>query len=218
AAAAGANTVTVTFSAAAAFPDMRILEYGGVDATSPVDVVSASTGVSGLSATGPMPTTNGADLLFAANYVSTTAPPPWTGFHKRLTTTPDGDIAEDQFVSATGSYTASALVEPSGSWIMQMVALRAAGSPPPPPPDSTPPTVSVTSPAGGASLSNTVTFVASASDSGSGVAGVQFQVDGIGVGGPITASPYSLSFDTTAFANGSHNVTAYSWDHAGNIG
>src|SRR5262249_20115572 len=103
-------------------------------------------------------------------------------------------------------------------WIMQMVAFRAAGSAPPPPPDTTPPTVSVTSPSSGATLSNTVTFTASATDSGTGVAGVQFQVDGIGVGGPDTASPYSLSFDTTAFANGSHVITVYAWDNAGNIG
>ncbi|MGH9356728.1 MAG: hypothetical protein ACRD10_11415, partial [Terriglobia bacterium] len=35
-AAAGANTVTVTFSAAAAYPDIRILEYSGADSTNPV--------------------------------------------------------------------------------------------------------------------------------------------------------------------------------------
>jgi len=33
AATAGANSVTVTFSAAAAFPDIRILEYSGADPT-----------------------------------------------------------------------------------------------------------------------------------------------------------------------------------------
>src|SRR5260370_38904692 len=38
AAAAGANTVTVSFTVAAAYPDIRILEYGGMDPLSPVDV------------------------------------------------------------------------------------------------------------------------------------------------------------------------------------
>ena len=35
---AGANAVTVTFSAAAANPDIRILEYTGADPNNPVDV------------------------------------------------------------------------------------------------------------------------------------------------------------------------------------
>src|SRR5882724_585821 len=218
AATAGANSVTVTFNTAAAFPDIRIAEYSGIDTTTPIDVTSATVGSSTLSATGPMSTLNANDLLFAANMVATGTTAAGAGFINRTITSPDGDIAEDETVTATGSYTASATVAPSGKWIMQMVAFRAAGSGPPPPPDTTPPSVSVTSPSGGASLSNTVTMIASATDSGSGVAGVQFQVDGIGVGGPITASPYSLSFDTTQFANGSHTITAYSWDNAGNIG
>jgi hypothetical protein len=37
-AAAGANTVTVTFSVAAAFPDIRIAEYSGLDTSNPLDV------------------------------------------------------------------------------------------------------------------------------------------------------------------------------------
>src|SRR6202020_292953 len=37
---------------------------------------------------------------------------------------PDGDIAEDQFVSSIGSYSATASIMPGGPWIMQMVALR----------------------------------------------------------------------------------------------
>src|SRR5262249_11737257 len=37
-------------------------------------------------------------------------------------TSPDGDIAEDRMVTATGSYLATAPA--SGSWIMQMVAFR----------------------------------------------------------------------------------------------
>src|SRR5208337_2801795 len=33
----GANAVTVTFSTAATYPDVRILEYNGIDETSPLD-------------------------------------------------------------------------------------------------------------------------------------------------------------------------------------
>jgi chitodextrinase len=49
-----------------------------------------------------------------------------------MITTPDGDIAEDRLVAATGSYTATATVNPSGQWIMQMVALQVAGGLPSP--------------------------------------------------------------------------------------
>ncbi len=42
AAAAGANIVTVTFSTAASFPDIRILEYKGADPSNPVDVTAAA--------------------------------------------------------------------------------------------------------------------------------------------------------------------------------
>ena len=41
AATAGANTVTVTFSAAVPFPDARIAEYSGISTSNPVDVAGA---------------------------------------------------------------------------------------------------------------------------------------------------------------------------------
>ncbi len=42
--AAGANTVTVTFDKAVTYADVRILEYGGLDASSPVDVSHSAVG------------------------------------------------------------------------------------------------------------------------------------------------------------------------------
>ena len=51
-AAAGSNTVTVTFSAAAAYPDIRILEYAGADPNVPVDVTAANSGNSATSSSG----------------------------------------------------------------------------------------------------------------------------------------------------------------------
>jgi chitodextrinase len=125
---AGSNTVTVSFSSAAAFPDIRILEYGGVDPNTPVDVTSASTGSSATSASAAVTTTNVNDLLFAANLVVTLTTAPGSGFANRMITSPDGDIAEDRLVAATGSYSASATLSSPGAWIMQMVAFRAAAS------------------------------------------------------------------------------------------
>jgi hypothetical protein len=132
AAAAGANTVTVTFAVAAAFPDIRIAEYSGVAKTNPVDVIVAAQGNSSLSSSGSVNTTNANDLLVGANLVQTFTNGAGTGFTSRVITNPDGDILEDRVVSATGSYSATAPVS-SGAWIMQMVAFRALGSGPPPP-------------------------------------------------------------------------------------
>jgi chitodextrinase len=122
---AGVNTVTVRFSAAAAYPDIRILEYSGADPINPVDVTAAASGNSTTSSSGAAVTTNATDLLFGANTVTSHVTGPGSGFTTRLLTFPDGDIAEDRMVTATGSYAATAPLT-AGSWIMQMVAFRTA--------------------------------------------------------------------------------------------
>jgi Concanavalin A-like lectin/glucanases superfamily/Bacterial Ig domain len=83
--------------------------------------------------------------------------------------------------------------------------------------DTTPPTVSVTAPAAGATVSGTVTLTATASDN-VGVSSVQFRVDGVDGGSPDTTAPYSVSWNTTMFTNGSHAITAVATDAAGNVG
>ena len=70
AAAAGTNTVTVTFSDAAAYPDIRVLEYSGADPNNPVDVTAANTGSNATSSSAAVTTTNATDLLFGANILS----------------------------------------------------------------------------------------------------------------------------------------------------
>jgi len=80
AAGAGANSVTVTFSTAAAYPDIRILEYSGADPNNPVDVTAAASGSSATSSSGAVTTTNSTDLLFGANMVQTSTTGPGTGF------------------------------------------------------------------------------------------------------------------------------------------
>ena len=139
AAAAGTNTVTVTFNGAAAFPDIRILEYSGADLTAPLDVTAVGTGNSATSSTVAVTTTNANDLLFAANMTFTGATGPGAGFTSRIITVPDHDLAEDRLVAATGSYTATSPISPASQWLIQMVALKVAGGIPPPP-DTTPPT------------------------------------------------------------------------------
>ena len=139
AAPAGGNTVTVTFSGPAVYPDIRILEYSGADFTDPVDVTATGAGNSKTSSTAAVTTTFANDLLFAANTVSSFTSSPGAGFTDRIVTNPNGDIAEDRLVTATGSYSATASLFATGQWVMQVVGVRVAGNTPPPP-DMQPPT------------------------------------------------------------------------------
>ena len=57
---AGSNTVTVTFNQAAAYVDVRVLEYSGLDTTNPLDVTAGASG-SGTSANSGSATTSSAN-------------------------------------------------------------------------------------------------------------------------------------------------------------
>jgi chitodextrinase len=124
-AAAGANTVTVKFNTAATHPDIRILEYAGLDITNPLDNAGGASGNSATSTSASVTTTYATDLILGANMVYTSTSGPGAGFTSRVITSPDGDIAEDKVVSAVGSYNAAASLKAAGPWIMQIVAFKA---------------------------------------------------------------------------------------------
>ena len=207
----GANTVTVRFSTAAVYPDIRILEYGGLDAINPLHGAVAATGSSVTASTGSLTTSAANVLLVAANLVATGTAGPGTGFTSRMITVPDGDIVEDRIVTAAGTYSATAPLTGSGFWIMQLVAFSAT----PPPPDNSPPSVAITAPASGSTVSGTTTISAAASDD-VGIAGVAFFVDGQPVGAEVTSTPYAVAWDTTTVSGGGHTLTAIARDPAGN--
>ena len=77
------------------------------------------------------------------------------------------------------------------------------------------PSVSVTSPAAGATLSGKVNVTAVASDSGT-LTGVQFRVDGANVGTIVPAAPYLYVLDSSSLSNGSHAISAVATDSDGN--
>ena len=78
--------------------------------------------------------------------------------------------------------------------------------------DTTPPTAT----ASVTGTSGTITLNATASDN-VGVTNIEFIVDGVLRGSDATA-PYSLAFDSTTLANGSHTLVARAMDAAGNAG
>ncbi len=104
----------------------------------------------------------------------------------------------------TATFTATSNQGQSASAIRTLTVTGAA--------DTQPPTVSVTE----SGTSGSLTFSATASDN-VGVTRVEFYVDGT-LAGTDTANPYTLAFDSTPVANGSHSLVAKAHDAAGNVG
>jgi len=121
----GSNTVTVTFNQPAAYPDVRILEYKGVNA---LDVTAGASGSSTSASSGAATTTGTNELIFGANMVATTTKAAGTGFTSRIITSPDSDLAEDKTVTAAGSNSATSTLTSAGPWVMQMVTFVPSGT------------------------------------------------------------------------------------------
>jgi chitodextrinase len=134
-AAAGKNTVTVTFSGETLGPDVRIAEYSGLklDPTKPVDDTKSKSGSDNNATTGSLTTTAANTILFAAgisssNYGNATP----DEFATRVLTQPKmggiastgTGIAADRIVNTAGTYEASAPVSGGGTWLMQLVAFK----------------------------------------------------------------------------------------------
>jgi hypothetical protein len=79
--------------------------------------------------------------------------------------------------------------------------------------DATAPTVSLTSPAQGASLDTSLSLQASASDNVA-VQRVEFFVDGAAVGSDDLA-PYAVSYDPSGLGDGAHTIAAVAYDTSG---
>ncbi len=115
AASAAANVVTLNFSGSASYPDIRILEYSGIDTVNPVDTFAGAIGNGAASTNVTLQTTAATDLLVAANTVQSSSNA-GSGFTLRLKTSPDGDIVEDKTATTAGSYSASATLT-STQWV-----------------------------------------------------------------------------------------------------
>ena len=79
-----------------------------------------------------------------------------------------------------------------------------------------PPSVAIATPAAGGSVQGTFTATVAAADD-VGVAGVQFLLDGVGVGGEDTSPPFTATIDTYRYPEGLHTLTAVARDTSGNF-
>jgi hypothetical protein len=82
--------------------------------------------------------------------------------------------------------------------------------------DTVAPAVSIQSPLAGATVSGSATTVTASATDNVGVSGVQLKVDGVNIGAEDVTSPYSVTWNTTSAANGTHTLTAVARDATGN--
>ena len=119
------------------------------------------------------------------------------------------DIGADEYQAAGGGQ-ADTLATRSATESSDLVSSAASA-------DTTAPTVSITSPANGATISGgTVTVAATAADNVA-VIGVQFRVDGNNIGSLDFSRPYTAAWNTSGVANGTHTLTAVARDAANNL-
>ena len=126
---AGSNTVTVTFNQAAAFVDVRMLEYSGLDTSESAGCDGGGGGDrdSGEQRGGDDDVGERVDF-WGGNDGGRVSAAAGTGFTLRIITIRTADIAEDKTVSSTGSYSATAHLQTSPrAWVMQMATFRASG-------------------------------------------------------------------------------------------
>ena len=194
AAAAGTNTVTVQFSPAAAFADVRVVEFTGADSSNPIDVAGGASG-NGTNSSVAITTTVPNDVIVGANIVSTLTSGPGSGFTQLLMTSPDGDIVEDAPASATGTYTASAPLSTAGNWIMQAVAFHT--------PATNPPTVTSVSPVSGSTAGGTAVTITGTNFA----AGATVTFGGTPATNVVVVSATQITATTPAHAAGAVTMT-----------
>ncbi|MGA7795772.1 MAG: galactose oxidase-like domain-containing protein [Candidatus Acidiferrales bacterium] len=81
--------------------------------------------------------------------------------------------------------------------------------------NGTPPTVSITSPAVGATVWGNTTVTAGVSSQGSSITGVQFLLDQSNLGTMVGSAPFSFTWDTTTATSGMHTLSAIAYNSAG---
>jgi len=125
AATAGSNAVTVQFSNAVPFADVRVAEYSGLDPVNPLDTSASAAGSGVTASSGNLTTSAASELIFGAGYTSNQFVGGVNGFTSRIITPMDEDIAGDEFVGTQGTYAATANNAASSAiWVMQAAAFR----------------------------------------------------------------------------------------------
>jgi hypothetical protein len=117
---------------------------------------------------------------------------------------------------APGSYTAHVTISAPGASTPTTVVPVTLTVNAPTGADRAAPTVTLIAPADGSTISGSVTLSATSSDN-VGVVGIQFTVDGGGIGSELGSGPATLAWDSTLVPDGVHQISAVARDAAGNV-
>jgi hypothetical protein len=79
-----------------------------------------------------------------------------------------------------------------------------------------PPTIAIQSPNAGATITGSPVTLKAEVTSSTGIAGVQFKLDGVNLGPEITLAPYTLIWNTASVSKGAHALSAVVRDIEGN--
>jgi IPT/TIG domain len=123
------NTITVHFSRSATAPDVRVIEYNGLDTSNPLDAVAGAsdTTASNLADTGSCTATAPGELVVAGATVANqvTGPDPGTTTIFAMTdSTTNGNGAEQAVLSAAGSCEAKMQLIVAEDWVIQAVTFK----------------------------------------------------------------------------------------------
>ena len=215
-----ANSV-FTYGAASAFPtdtyqssnywvDVVFTASGGGDTTAPAVAITAPSGGASVSGNAVTVSATASDnvgvvgVQFKLDGANLGAEDPATAYSLAWNTT----------TATNGSHTLTAVARDAAgnTTTSTPVSVTVSNTAP----DTTPPTVSMTAPANGASVSGSAVTVSATASDNVGIVGVQFKLDGANLGAEDPATAYSLSWNTTTVATGSHTLTAVARDAAGN--
>ena len=180
------NTVTVTFTVPATSPDVRILEYSGLDTTSPLDDTNGQAGTGTLLDSGTVFTSVAGDLVVGASMsvgtVIATSPT-----YTTVTTTPSGISVEHLVGPAATRLGATAAQNTNSNWVMQAVSFRPAGAAPDFTIAAVPPTASV-------GVGSSVTYTVSvAPATGNFLSAVNLSCSGLPLGASCSFDPASVT-------------------------
>ncbi len=123
--AGGTNTVTALFNRAATNVDFRAAEFSGLDQSNVFAGGNSAGGIGVTADSGSVTTTLTNELIFGAGMTSDSFTAAGSGLDGYITV-PDSDIVEDRIGVAQGVYDATAPVNSSSPWLMQVAAFKAA--------------------------------------------------------------------------------------------
>src|SRR3954468_23595879 len=136
-AAAGPNTVTVTFNGSALFTGLIVAEYSGISTASPVDGTPAGQTASGTTATDNVTstattTTQGGGTIIGAvvDTDGSSTLTPGTGFTQRGTSQTSGLSLEDLVQGSAGAVSATWTRSVAGRYACIVAAFKASGATP----------------------------------------------------------------------------------------